>query len=231
MFGLPSTDMLYLAFALPGLLLGLWAQVSLKGTFSRYAAVATSTGQTGASAAQILIGRLGLHIGVNSIPGQLTDYYDPRTKTINLSQSSVINSVASVAVVAHELGHTVQDAQNFGPMKVRGAIVPAVQLGAWVGPLMFIGGLYLNSQSLALVGLIAFSAGAIFALVTLPVEFDASRRGLAMLQEFGILRPQELPAAQKVLHAAALTYVAAALQAVGTLLYYIMLYNRRERRA
>jgi Zn-dependent membrane protease YugP len=231
MYGLPSTDMLYLAFALPGLLLGLWAQFSLKGTFSRYAAVATLTGQTGASAAQILIARLGLRVGVNNVPGQLTDYYDPRTKTINLSQSSVINSVASVAVVAHELGHAVQDAQNFGPMKVRGAIVPAVQLGAWVGPLMFIGGLYLNSQPLALVGLIAFSAGALFALVTLPVEFDASRRGLAMLQEAGILRPQELPAAQKVLHAAALTYVAAALQAVGTLLYYVMLYNRRERRA
>jgi uncharacterized protein len=117
------------------------------------------------------------------------------------------------------------------PMRLRAAIVPAVSLGAWVGPLMFIAGLYLNSESLALIGLIAFSAAAIFSLVTLPVEFNASHRGLAMLQQTQILAPQEMPAAQKVLRAAALTYVAAALQAVGTLLYYFMLFAGSRRRS
>jgi uncharacterized protein len=221
---------LYLLFALPGLLLGLWAQWSLRGTFARYARVPTSSGVTGAQTAQRLISAESLRIGVRGTPGQLTDFYDPRSKTINLSQSSVSNSVASVAVVAHELGHAVQDAQGYAPLRMRAAIVPAVQLGAWVGPLMFLGGLYLNSQGLALIGLIAFSAAAVFALVTLPVEFDASRRALVLLRTNGILQPQELPAAHKVLQAAALTYVAAALQALGTLLYYFALFTGSRRR-
>ena len=225
----PGIDGLYLLLALPGLVLGMWAQFSLKGTFGRYAQVATSSGVTGAQAAQVLMRANGLEIGVRPTQGMLTDFYDPRSKTINLSQSSTQNSVASVAVVAHELGHAQQDAQGYGPMRVRGAIVPAVQLGAWVGPLLFIGGLYLNSQELAFIGLIAFSAAAVFSLVTLPVEFDASRRALVMLESAGILGPQELPGARKVLNAAALTYVAAALQSIGTLFYYIMLFGRRQR--
>jgi Zn-dependent membrane protease YugP len=222
-------DGLYLLLALPGLLLGLWAQFSLKGTFGRYARVPTSSGMTGADAAQVLMRANQLNIGVRGTAGMLTDFYDPRSKTINLSQSSTQNSVASVAVVAHELGHAQQDAQHYGPMRLRGAIVPAVQLGAWVGPLLFIGGLYLNSQGLALLGLIAFSAAAIFSLVTLPVEFDASRRALGMLQSSGVLEPQEIPGARKVLNAAALTYVAAALQSIGTLLYYLTIFQRRAR--
>ena len=227
----PAIDLLYFTLALPGLLLGFWAQFSLRGTFAKYAAVATLSGATGQTAAQTLLERTGLKIGVRGVPGQLTDFYDPRSKTINLSASSVQHSIASVAVVAHEIGHAVQDAQRYGPMRLRGAIVPAVQLGSWVGPLMFVGGLYLNSQALTAVGLIAFSAAAIFALVTLPVEFDASRRALGMLTEYRILAPEELPGAQRVLRAAALTYVAAALQAIGTLLYYAMLFSRRSRRA
>jgi hypothetical protein len=224
-----SSFELYLLFALPGLLLGLWAQYSLRSTFARYAQVPTATGVTGQQAAELLIRDLGLQIGVQGTPGMLTDFYDPGGKTINLSQSSVQGSVASVAVVAHELGHAVQDAQNYTPMRLRGAIVPAVQTGAWVGPLMFIGGLAFNNESLAFVGLIAFSLGALFALVTLPVEFDASRRALVMLQQYNVLEPAELPAAQRVLRAAALTYVAAALQSLGTVLYYAtMLMGRRS---
>lgn len=217
----PGLDFQFLLFALPGLLLGFWAQFTLRSTFARYAEVPTQTGVTGVDTAQKLMQAEGLHIGVRGTSGELTDFYDPRSKTINLSQSSQVNSVASVAVVAHEMGHAVQDAQGYTPMRLRSAIVPAVSLGAWVGPAMFLIGLWLNSQSLAFIGLIAFSAGAIFSLVTLPVEFDASRRGLAMLQSTGILMPQELPGAQKVLRAAALTYVAAALQAVGTVLYFL----------
>jgi Zn-dependent membrane protease YugP len=224
----PGFDGLFLLLALPGLLLGLWAQFSLKGTFGRYAQVATSSGVTGAEAAQILMSANNLNIGVRGTAGMLTDFYDPRSKTINLSQSSTQNSVASVAVVAHELGHAQQDAQNYGPMRVRGAIVPAVQLGAWVGPMMFIVGLWLNYTGLAYLGLIAFSAAAIFSLVTLPVEFNASQRALVMLESAQILQPQEIPGARKVLSAAALTYVAAALQSIGTLLYYITILQRRR---
>jgi Zn-dependent membrane protease YugP len=226
---IPGIDGLYLVLALPGLILGMWAQFSLKGTFGRYAQVPTSSGVTGAQAAQILMRENALTIGVRPTAGMLTDFYDPRSKTINLSQSSTQNSVASVAVVAHELGHAQQDAQGYGPMRLRGAIVPAVQLGAWVGPLLFIGGLYLNSQELAFIGLIAFSAAAVFSLVTLPVELNASRRALVMLESARILGPQEIPGARKVLNAAALTYVAAALQSIGTLFSYIMLFGRRQR--
>jgi uncharacterized protein len=197
----------------------------------RYAQVPTASGATGLDTAQRLMQATGLNIGVRETGGQLTDFYDPRTKTINLSESSTANSIASVAVVAHEMGHAVQDAQGYAPMRLRAAIVPAVSLGAWVGPAMFLIGLWLNSPSLAVIGLIAFSAGAIFSLVTLPVEFDASRRGLAMLQSTGILSQQDLPGAQKVLRAAALTYVAAALQAVGTVLYYMMILSSSRRRS
>jgi Zn-dependent membrane protease YugP len=221
-------DWHYYLYALPGLLLGLWAQASLKGTFAKYAQVPTASGVNGQQTAQALMQLTGVQVGVNSTPGMLTDFYDPRTKSISLSQSSVQGSIASVAVVAHEMGHAVQDAQGYGPMKLRGAIVPAVQLGAWVGPLLFIGGLLLNMLSLVWVGVAAFAVAAFFSLCTLPVEVNASSRGLAMLQQARILSPAEIPAARKVLQAAALTYVAAAAQSVGQLLYYLAVANRRR---
>jgi hypothetical protein len=221
-------DWHYYLYALPGLLLGLWAQASLKGTFAKYAQVPTASGVNGQQTAQALMQLTGVQVGVNSTPGMLTDFYDPRTKSISLSQSSVQGSIASVAVVAHEMGHAVQDAQGYGPMKLRGAIVPAVQLGAWVGPLLFIGGLLLNMLSLVWVGVAACAVAAFFSLCTLPVEFNASSRGLAMLQQARILSPAEIPAARKVLQAAALTYVAAAAQSVGQLLYYLAVANRRR---
>jgi uncharacterized protein len=221
-------DWHYYLYALPGLLLGLWAQASLKGTFAKYAQVPTASGVNGQQTAQALMQLTGVQVGVNSTPGMLTDFYDPRTKSISLSQSSVQGSIASVAVVAHEMGHAVQDAQGYGPMKLRGAIVPAVQLGAWVGPLLFIGGLVLNTPSLVWVGVAAFAVAAFFSLCTLPVEFNASSRGLAMLEQARILSPAEIPAARKVLQAAALTYVAAAAQSVGQLFYYLAVANRRR---
>ncbi|MFN3706469.1 MAG: zinc metallopeptidase [Thermoflexales bacterium] len=221
-------DPLYFVFALPALILGLWAQWKVQSTYNKYARVPTALGVNGLQTARRLIGIYGLGVGVQNIPGFLTDHYDPRTKTVGLSQSSVQDSVASVAVVAHELGHAMQDAEGYLPLKLRGAIVPAVQLSAWVGPLMFMIGLLLSSATLVNLGLLAFALAAGFAIITLPVEFDASRRALAMLQANGILMPQELEGAKRVLDAAALTYVAAAAQAIMQLLYFITIANRNR---
>jgi len=224
-------DPTYFIFIAPALLLGLWAQARLRGTFSRYARVPTSSGVNGQTAAQVLIQQERLHIGVRGTPGVLSDFYNPANKTINLSQTSGQNSIASVAVVAHELGHAVQDQQGYTPMRLRAAIVPGVQVGAWVGPIMFFVGLMLRNPNFIWAGIFGFALAAIFAVVTLPVEFNASRRGLAMLQSSGILSQQEIPAAKKVLDAAALTYVAAAAQAVLTVLYYVSLVGGFRRRS
>jgi Zn-dependent membrane protease YugP len=226
-----SIDPMYFVYLAPALLLGLWAQMKLRGTFSRYAQVATSSGVNGQTAADILMRQENLHIGVRGTSGALTDFYNPSDKTINLSQTSGQNSIASVAVVAHELGHAVQDDQGYAPMRLRKAIVPGVQIGSWVGPLLFIAGYWMSSPSLLWIGIIAFSLTAVFAIVTLPVEFNASRRGLDMLQRSGILSPAEIPAAKQVLDAAALTYVAAAAQSVLTVLYYVSLVGGGRRRS
>ena len=223
-------DPLYLLFALPGLLLALWAQFKVRGTFSRYAQVPTLRGANGLDAARVLIrdNNLG-HVGIQGTPGELTDHYDPRTKAIYLSDSSARNSVASVAVVAHELGHAQQDAEGYAPLKLRGAIVPAVTIGSWVGPVLFMIGLLFQSENLAWLGVIAFGLTAVFTVVTLPVEFDASRRALRMLEGSRVLAGEELSGAKQVLDAAALTYVAAALQSVLTLLYYVTLLTGMRR--
>jgi Zn-dependent membrane protease YugP len=221
-------DPLYFVFVMPALLLALWAQWKVQSTFAKYARVPTSTGVNGLETAQLLIKRFRLNVNVASTPGHLTDYYDPRSKTVALSESSIQNSVASVAVVAHELGHALQDQENYAPLKLRGAIVPAVQLGGWVGPIMFIVGMLLASPTLMWIGVIGFALAALFAIITLPVEFDASRRALAMLQSNNLLTPQELRGAKQVLDAAALTYVAAAAQALMTLLYYVTLLGRQR---
>jgi len=221
-------DPTYLIFAIPGLLLAMWAQWKVQSTFNKYAQVPTQNGVNGVQTAQTLINRNALQVGVTSIAGQLTDHYDPGSKTVALSQSSQQNSVASVAVVAHELGHAMQDKENYGPLKLRGAIVPAVQISGTVGPIMFLIGLLLNVGILQTLGLVAFGLAALFALITLPVEFDASHRALVMLQQNNLLEGQELRGAKAVLDAAALTYVAAAAQAVTQLLYYVMLSGRRR---
>ncbi len=224
-------DPRYFIFALPGLLLALLAQWHVRSTFSKYAQVPTANRVSGLQAANILMRNNGLtNIGVKGIPGQLTDHYDPREKAISLSDSSAQNSIASVAVVAHELGHAQQDAEGYVPLKLRGAIVPAVQIGGWVGPILFFAGFLLGITQLAWLGVIAFGLTTIFALVTLPVEFDASNRAMRMLQSSGVLVGDELSGARSVLTAAALTYVAAALQSILTMLYYITLLSGGSRR-
>ena len=219
----------YYIYAIPGLIIALWAQAQVRGTFARYARVPTSSGVTGASVAQLFVQRTGLHVGMKSIPGMLTDFYNPADKTLNLSQSSVQNSVASVAVVAHEFGHALQDAQGYFPLRVRGAIVPAVSVGSWVGPVLFVIGLMFNMFNLALLGAVLFALTAVFAIVTLPVELDASNRAVQLLSANGVLAGAELAGARKVLNAAAFTYVAAIAQSLLTLLYYASLLTGRRR--
>jgi Zn-dependent membrane protease YugP len=224
-------DPMYFVFAIPGLLLAMWAQGKVRSTFGRYAQMPTASGVRGADAARVLMQQTGVHVGVERIPGQLTDHYDPGKKVIRLSDSSLDASVASVAVVAHEMGHAEQDAQNYAPLKLRGAIVPAVQVASWVGPLIFLAGFMLAYHRLAVIGLICFAAGAVFSLLTLPVEYDASRRALKNLETSRLLQGNELVAARQVLSAAALTYVAAAAQSILTLLFYISLVNRGRSRS
>jgi Zn-dependent membrane protease YugP len=223
-------DPMYFVFILPAFLLAMWAQFKVKGAYAKYTRVPNQRGLTGLDAARIILPGEGLgHVSIEGIPGELTDHYDPRSKKLGLS-AGVANqpSVASLAVTVHEIGHALQDNQNYGPLKLRSAIVPAVQVSSWVAPIMFFIGLLLGATQLAWLGIILFGLGAVFALVTLPVEFNASKRGLQLLQTYQLADGQEIKGAKAVLDAAALTYVAALAQALMTLLYYVSFMGRRS---
>jgi hypothetical protein len=218
-------DPMYFVFALPALLLALFAQWKVKSAYDKYTRVANERGMTGVQAAQRLLSSQGLgYISIEGTPGDLTDHYDPRTKTLRLS-SSVANtpSVAALGIVAHEVGHAIQDAQGFAPLKIRSAIVPAVQFGSMLGPLLFFVGLILHFTGLAWVGVAFFAMAMVFSVLTLPVELDASRRAMQLLNSSGLVSRFEADGVKSVLTAAALTYVAAVAQALSTLLYYVFL--------
>lgn len=227
-------DPLYFIFALPALLLGLWAQFRVRTAFAQYSRVRAMSGLTGAQAARRILDANGLHhVDIERVQGMLSDHYDPRTKTLRLSPDVYgTPSLAAVGVAAHEAGHALQDKTNYAPLQLRTAMVPTVQIGSWLGPIIFIIGLFMSGaigNSIAWFGLIIFGATALFALVTLPVEFNASKRAKELLVSTGVLAPQEVRGASSVLDAAALTYVAAALQAIMTLLYYAsILMGRRD---
>lgn len=223
--------MLYLLFALPALILGLYAQMRIRGNFNKYAKVRTTRGVTGAQVARQLLDSYGLYnVAVERVGGMLTDHYDPRSKTLRLSEGVYDSpSVAAAGIAAHEMGHALQDAENYRPLVLRGAMVPTVQFGSWLGPLVFMGGYFLNLTSLAWVGVALFGAVAVFSLITLPVEFDASNRAKKLLVSQNLLFGDEMEGVNKVLNAAALTYVAAAIQAISTLAYYaFLLLGRRD---
>lgn len=223
-------DPLYFVFALPPLLLGLYARWRVRKTFNEQSQVRVQRGLTGAEVARRLLDAEGLHnVTIESADGFLSDHYDPRGKVLRLSPD-VHNSptIAAAGVAAHEMGHALQDAKKYAPLKLRSAMVPSVQFGSWLGPLIFIGGFFLNFPSLAWLGLILFGATVVFAVVTLPVELDASRRAKALLTERGVLYQSEMDGVNSVLNAAALTYVAAALQAIATFAYYAFLLLGRD---
>lgn len=226
-------DPLFLVLSIPPLLLGLWAQYRVQSAFSHYSKIRTTTGVNGATAARRILDLNGLQsVGVERIGGKLSDHYDPGGKILRLSTDVYgTPSIAAVGVAAHESGHALQDKMHYGPLRLRSAIVPAVNIGSWLGPIIFMLGFFMSStfgDTIAVLGLLLFGLTAIFALVTLPVEFDASKRAKQQLASAGILSPQEIQGVDKVLDAAALTYVAAAVQAITTVLYYVMIMGRRR---
>ena len=218
-------DPTYWLFALPALLLALIAQAWVQGMYRKYLRAPNSAGVTGAEAAQRVMRTAGLYLKIEGAPGELSDHYDPRNKVLRLSRSVATQaSVASVAIVAHEIGHAEQDAQAYAPLRLRSGLVPMVSFTSWLGPILFLLGLWLNVSGLAWLGVIAFAGATMFALITLPVEINASRRGLRLLEQSGILMSQtEMQGARRVLNAAAMTYVAALAQSISTLLYYVFL--------
>jgi len=204
----------------------------VKHAYNKWSQVSSSSRLTGAQAAQRLIANGGLYdVKVEGVSGNLSDHYDPRSKTLRLSQGVAnSSSVAAVAVAAHELGHAMQDAEDYLPLRFRAALVPAVNIGSWLGWILIMIGLFLNMLNLAWLGVLVFSGGAIFALATLPVELDASARAKKLLAAAGIIyTEQEQKGVNNVLNAAALTYVAALVTAVMQLLYFASLITGRRR--
>ena len=225
-------DPMYFVFALPPLIFGLWAQWKVKSAFGKYSTVANSTGYTGAQIARRLLDSQGLYnVTIESVSGDLTDHYDPRGKVVRLSDSTMHrNSVAAIGVVAHEVGHAIQDAESYAPMRTRAAILPVANIGSIIGPYIFMLGMVINMFGLALLGLLLFGAAAVFQAVTLPVEYNASSRAMRLLVDNGLVTSYDAGMARQVLDAAALTYVAALLQSVSQVLYYAMILSGNRRR-
>jgi uncharacterized protein len=219
-------DPMYFVFLLPALLLTLYAQWRVQSAYKKWAQVRNSHNMTGADVARVLLPREGLqHVPVEVTPGQLSDHYDPSQDVLRLSpQVAQQPTIAAMAVAAHEIGHAEQDRDGYALMKLRSGIVPLVNIGSSLGYLIFFGGLFAQVPAIAWLGVLMVSAGAIFALITLPVELDASNRAIRMLTENGLVaNEEERRAARDMLNAAALTYIAGAAQAVATILYYVFL--------
>ena len=223
-------DNLYVLLLIPVMVLSLWAQIRVSGSFRRYHQIRNRRQITGAQAAYAVLRAHGVNdVSVQSVPGNLTDHYDPRVNTIYLSDSVYHSpTIAAVGVAAHEAGHAVQYAYGYLPIKVRSAILPVTQFGSQFSFVLLMIGLVLYSQALFLVGIVLFSMTTLFQLVTLPVEFNASRRALETIEGEGLLGDDELPGAQKVLSAAALTYVAALLMSLLQLLRYVLIFVSRN---
>lgn len=218
-------DPIYLLFALPAVLLVMYAQGKIQSTYNKYAEIPNSAGASGAEVAQLLLQREGLasEVALEGSPGRLSDHYDPQNNILRLSPDIARGaSVASMAVTAHEVGHALQDRDNYLWLKIRTGMVPLLKIGSTLGYLLFITGLVMGSNGLALLGVLLFSGGALFSLATLPVELNASNRAMRMLEQHGLIRTEEdRKQARTVLNAAALTYVAAAAQALALLLYFV----------
>lgn len=223
-------DPYFLVLIVPALVFSLYAQYRVWSTYNQYAKERSASGLTAAQAARRLLDRAGLaNVAIEAVPGQLTDHYDPRTKTLRLSAPDS-PSIAAIGVAAHEAGHALQDAHGYAPLVVRNAAVPVANFGSILAFLLFFIGLITSWGPLMWAGILLFAGAVFFTLITLPVEFDASRRAVQILQESGtIVAKSELGAVQKVLNAAALTYVAAAAMAVLQLIRLLLIARDSQR--
>jgi Zn-dependent membrane protease YugP len=217
---------------IPALILAFYAQSKVKGTFARYSKVQSSRGYTGEEVARSLLDMRGLgDVSVEATKGQLSDHYDPRSRKMRLSDPVYgSKSVAALGVAAHEAGHALQHADNYGPLMIRSSVVPVANIGTWMAfPLFIIGFLFANTMAWMMdVGIIFFTGAVAISLITLPVEFNASSRALALLSEGGYLIEEEVPKARAVLNAAAWTYVAAATMAITQLVRLLILRGMRD---
>jgi uncharacterized protein len=219
-------DPRYMTFMLPAFILMMLTQLYVSSSYARWSRVAARSRFTGAQAAQRLMQTAGLYdVQIVGIPGQMTDHYDPSRKVLALSDGTARNSsVAALAIAAHELGHALQDREDYLPLRFRAALVPAVNIGSYLGWILILAGIFLQMTQLAWAGVAVFAFGAVFALATIPVEFNASARARQLLTDSGlIVDDDERRGVNQVLNAAALTYVAALFTAVMQLLYYVSL--------
>jgi Zn-dependent membrane protease YugP len=215
----------YIVFMLPAFIVMMLAQWYVNSSYSRWSKVPSRSGLTGADVARRLVERGGLDVSVEQVGGRLSDHYDPRARVLRLSAGvAQSSSVAAAAIAAHELGHAVQDREGYFPLRLRSALVPAVNIGSYLGWILLMIGFVLRNTDLAWLGVLVFAGGAIFALATLPVELNASTRARQLLATSGIITsPEEQAGVNTVLNAAALTYVAALFTAILQLLYYASL--------
>ncbi len=232
MFAIFIGDPTYYLFLLPGLLLGIFAQMRLTSTYAKYHNTGLDSGMSGAEAARTILDRAGLQtVGINVVPGHLTDHYDPTKKELFLSQDNYYGrSISAVGVAAHEAGHALQHKAAYAPLHIRMAMVPVTNIAAQASMFIFFIGIFMGLVKMALLAVAVYGIVALFQLVTLPVEYDASRRAKQQLLQTGVVNQTEARAVGSVLNAAALTYVAALVSAVVTLLYWLSIVNRSNNR-
>jgi Zn-dependent membrane protease YugP len=224
-------DYYYLILVVPTLILSLWAQIMVKSTFAKYSRIGCSRNITGQDAAALLMRVNNIRdVRIEAVGGSLTDHYDPAAKTLRLSQP-VYNqrSIAAVGVAAHETGHAIQHALSWGPLALRSTLVPVANIGSSFGPWLAVAGIFFSLPILINIGIMLFGVAVLFYVVTLPVEFNASARAIAILRDNNVLTADELNGVKKVLTAAALTYVASALTALMSFLRLILVSRSRRR--
>ena len=225
-------DYYYFILVIPAMLVSLWAQIRVKGTYSKMSKLQNTRGLTGAQAAQRVLSYYGItDVRIEQVAGTLTDHYDPRDNVIRLSQGVYnASTIAAVGIACHEAGHAAQHAESYKPIAVRNAILPVANIGSSSGLWIAVIGLMLNWTILVQIGIILYAFVALFQLVTLPVEFNASSRALKVIDETGMLQDEEYKGARKVLSAAAMTYVAALLVSIMSLLRLILRARSNNRR-
>lgn len=226
-------DYWYIVLVIPAMILGIVAQIKVKTTYNKYSQVSNKRGYTAAEVARRILDKNGLReVSIEMVSGELTDHYDPRTKVVRLSSSVYgSTSVAAIGVAAHEVGHAVQHAESYSPMRLRTAIIPVTNFGCYISPFILLIGFLLWSDPLIIAGIALYSLMAVFQIVTLPVEFNASARALRTLDGESILSRDEIGSAKKVLSAAAMTYVAALIATLASILRLVLIFagNRNRR--